>query len=209
MNAANEPSVMNANKAPGIRHSAFGGRKFFFNRRLPIAVCLFALFVFLPALSHAQGAAPGMSGVQEVVVQYARFVDPKAADNCGLQRETITNSIVKNLTDSNVPAMASANAKPPMMGVARIELVPEISTISNGGLDCTSWVSLTAQTSSNARIPPIDVLRNVKIVYWQQGVLLASAQSTHPEQLRDTMQTMALQFGRQYRLDQPPVLPKQ
>jgi len=150
-----------------------------------------------------------MSGVQEVVVQYVRFLDPQKADKCGLQREPLTNAIVKMLTDSNAPAIPTSAAKPPLMGVARIELVPEISTLSNDGLDCTSWVSLSAQTQSNVRIAPIDVLRNVKVVYWQQGLLLATAQSTHASQVRDSLNIMAQQFARQYRLDQPPTLPKQ
>jgi hypothetical protein len=188
--------------------SKTGSKTEIFSKSQILSPFVLLAFLLLPTAVHAQGAAPGMSDVQEVVVQYVHFTTPKAADICGLERETLTNTINKTLTDNAVPAFSVANAKPPMMGVARIELVPEISTISNQSLDCTSWVSLTAQTQSNVRIPPVEVLRNVKIVYWQQGILVPSSQSTHVDQVNDFLTKMAQQFAQQYRMDQPPALPR-
>lgn len=172
-----------------------------------LALAAFFLSLSVPSITHAQGAAPGMTGVQEVLVQYTHFTNSKAADICGLEREAIAKTLGNVLAENAVPALTVTNAKPPMMGVARIDLVPEISTVATQSLDCLSWVSLTAQTQSNVRLPPVDVLRNVKVVYWQQGILITSSQATHADQVSEYLKKMALQFAQQYRIDQPPALP--
>lgn len=199
MNGPNAHNGMNVSKTEaGVQDWGF--------RRTGSFLAL--LLLLIPSCAYAQGAAPGMSGVKEVVVHYARFTDSKTADTCALERESLANAINKTLTDNAVPAIPVATAKPPMMGVARIDLVPEISTIATQDLDCTSWVSLTAQTQNNVVVPPIEVLRNVKIVYWQQGLMVASPQSTHSDRIAEYLKKMALQFAQRYRMDQPPELPK-
>ena len=182
-------------------------RSAFFKHKTAI---FFAAAFLLPIFSsdaNAQGAAPGMSGVKEVIVQYARFSNPKVADTCGLVREDLSAALNKVLTENTIPSIPVADAKPPMMGVARIELVPEIATLDSQDLDCTSWVSLTAESQGNVRVPPIDTLRNVKIIYWQRGTLLSSGLSTHQDTVISTLKKMAEQFARQYQLDQPPTGP--
>jgi len=210
MNAPNVRNAMNASKS-GTRIWGLGAREEKnFSGLQSLAPLAIALLIFLPpTTAHAQGAAPGMSGVQEVIVQYTHFGDAKNSDSCGLERESIAASLNKILSDSGTPAIPAAIAKPPMMGVARIELVPEIWSLAQQGLDCTSWVSLSAQSQSNVHIPPLDVLRNVKIVYWQKGALIASGQANHAEKVNQLLSEMAQQFAKQYRLDQPPALPKQ
>lgn len=208
MNALNAHSGMSVSKV-GTRIWGLGtGKERTSPKPQPLVPFVFSfLLTFLPTQVFAQGAAPGMSGVQEVMVQYTHFTVPKTSDMCGLEREAIANAINKTLTENAVPAFPSALAKPPMMGVARIELAPEIATIASQSLDCTSWVSLSAQTQSNTRVPPIDILRNVKIVYWQQGALITSSQSTHADQVIELLTKLSTQFAKQYRMDQPPLLP--
>jgi len=191
MNAWNAHNAMNVNKVCGLK----------------VAAVLFAAS-FLPSNLYAQASAPGMFDVKEVVIQYARFANPKASDVCGLTREGVNTLLIKTLADGLVPAISVADAKPPMMGVARIEIVPEISTISNQGLDCTSWVSLTAQSQNNVRIPPIDAMRNVTVVYWRKGTLTMTDQSLHSGTVADLLQKMATDFAQRYLLDQPPKIPQ-
>lgn len=157
--------------------------------------------------ANAQGAAPGLFNVREIVVQYANFANPKGADSCALVREELAAAIFKILKDSSVPVILASEAKPPMMGIARVNLVTDISTIDNQGLDCTSWVSMTAQTQSNAVIQPIETSRSFTAVYWKQGLLLGSGQATHARLVTETLQNMAKKFAQQYRVDQPPELP--
>jgi hypothetical protein len=149
-----------------------------------------------------------MFGVREVVVEYARFTDPKASDTCGLTREQIASVLAHALTGTNVPAVAAIDAKPPVLGVARIELIPEIYSHTDESLGCVSWVSLAAENRANAVIPPVNTLRGVTVVYWRQHTVVSSSQSTHEQTVGDVLQKMAVQFAQQYRLDQPPEVPK-
>ena len=178
------------------------------NKTYFLAAFLIALTPSL-ATAETQGTAPGMFDVQEVVVQYANFGDPKSADACGLVREEIAALLVKTLTESGVPAVLVTNAKPLSIGTARIEAVTEITTFNNQGLDCTSWVSFVAQSRASVHIPPVDVSRNVTITYWHNGLMLASSQSTHSRTVEDALEKLAKKFAQQYRLDQPPPLPAQ
>ncbi len=178
------------------------------NKTYVLAAFLAALTPSLAA-AETQGTAPGMFDVREVVVQYANFGDPKSADACGLGREEIAARLVKAMTENGVPATLVANAKPPSIGVARIEAITEITTFNNQGLDCTSWVSLAVQSRASVHIPPVEVSRNVTIMYWRDGLMLASSQSTHSRTVEEALDKLAKKFAQQYRLDQPPPLPAQ
>jgi len=173
------------------------------------AVILGTLFTLtMPALARAQGAAPEMFGVREVVVEYAHFDDAKAAEACGLSREQVATALAYVLKDSGVPAIEAIDARPASLGVARIELIPEISTYANESLDCVTFVSLSAENRVGAVIPPVSTLRSATIVYWRQHARVASGQSVHQQNVSDTLQKMAAQFAQQYKLDQPPALSK-
>jgi hypothetical protein len=182
MNVKNVPSAMNASK--------FASFAFF--------------FLACASQAHAQGAAPAMYNVREVVVDYTRFDDPKAAQACGLGREQISATLMNALKDTGVPAIAASDARPVSMGVARIQLVPEIYVYETESLDCVSFVSLTAESKINAVIPPVTTPRHVDAIYWQQHAKLISDLTGHAQKLTEVMQKMAAQFVQQYRLDQPP-----
>jgi hypothetical protein len=173
-----------------------------------IAVSLACFAVVSPSIAYADGAAPDMMGVREVVIDYARFADPKAAESCGLSREQIANVLAKAFVGTNVPFVPVNEAKPPVLGVARIELIPEITSHTNETLDCVSYLSLSAENRVNAVIPPVATLRSVTVVYWRQRTMAASNQSTHVNLVNTVLEKMAAQFAQQYRLDQPPELPK-
>lgn len=165
------------------------------------------LFVSAVEPLYAQSAGPAMLDVKEVLIQSPRFGDTKAADQCGLTREELTGLLEKTLKDNDVPAFSVAEAKPPMLDRARIELMPEIATLNSGGLDCTSWVSLTAQGRASVVIPPVAVARTVTVTYWHDGILLDSDQTTHQRLVGEALEKLARAFAQQYRLDQPPDLP--
>lgn len=177
---------------------------------LPIKVRIFSFAILISFLPHpvfAQGAAPALYNVKEVVLQYSSFANPKTADACGLLREELAASLIKVLRENNVPAMTATETKPPMMGAARINLVPEISSTDAQGLDCTSWVSLKAQTQNNLIISPVDAPRSVTVIYWQQGALISTGLSTHSRNVNEALQKMAKSFAQQFRIDQPPEFP--
>jgi hypothetical protein len=167
---------------------------------------LFLCLCLVPSAAYAQGAAPALFGVREIVIDPASFADTKSADNCNLTREKIANALVFAFKNANLPVTLAADAKPLSLGVARINLVPEISTYADENLDCVSWVSLSARNKVNAVIPPVSTLRTVSVVYWRQDVRVISGVSTHDQRLTDTLQKMAAQFAQQYNIDQPPEL---
>ena len=170
---------------------------------------MFFLFLALaPSSAWAQAAAPGMFGVQEVIVEYARFEDAKAADSCGLSREQIADAIAKTLVGTGVPAVPVAEAKPPAMGVARIQLITEVFSRIDETLSCTSFVSLSAESKSNAILPPISTPRSITAVYWRRHAMIISGQSMHGQQITAAVQKMLMPFIQQYRVDQPPVIVK-
>ena len=160
----------------------------------------------LPAVAQ-QGGTAAMAQVKEVLLQFANFGNTKASGECGLSRESLSDELQRTLKLGSVPFIPINEAKPAMMGVARIDLLPEVITVYNEGLGCTSWVSLAAQSKASVRIPPVELPRSVTISYWRGGQMISSNQTSHPRLVIEAIQKLAKQFSEQYRLDQPPPLP--
>ena len=167
---------------------------------------LFFLYLGLaPAVSWAQqGAAPEMFGVNEVIVDYAHFDDPAAAASCSLSRDDVAAVLAKAFAGSGVPAVAAVDAKPVVVGTARINLIPEISSYLDENLGCMSWASLSAESRSKVVVMPVSTLRSETVIYWRQHTLVVSGQSIHVRMVDDALQKMAAQFIQEYRIDQPP-----
>jgi hypothetical protein len=163
---------------------------------------------FAPTQAVAQGAAPELFGVGEVIINYTKFVDASASDSCGLSREQLANILKSSFAGTTVPAVAVVDAKPQMVGVARIQLIPEITTYVDENLNCASWISLSAESRIKVVIPPVSAPRNVTAVYWRQHNKVVSGQSLHPQKVADVVKKMVEQFSQQYRLDQPVALQK-
>ena len=173
--------------------------------------CLFfCLMPCWPRLFLPKVRLPPMFGVEEIVI-------PNSPISAMIKPPTIAASIQQRLSDvleqtlkeNNVPAVSVAEAKPSVIGIARINLLADIFTFNSQGLDCTSWVSLAAESHNSVRVPPVDTSRSVTINYWREGTLLGSSQTTHERTVGDALRKLAQHFAQQYKLDQPPPLPKQ
>lgn len=170
-------------------------------------ILVFLMMLVLPSLARADSAAPSLFGVREVIIQQPRIVDAKAAATCGgISRELVNTTMAKAFVGTSVPAMMVAEAKPPSLGVARIELTPEIHTRANENLECISWVSLAAENRVNLVVPPVTTLRAVTISYWRQRAMVTSGLSSHAQMVSDLLLKLAKEFAYQYQLDQPPDL---
>jgi hypothetical protein len=156
-----------------------------------------------PELSYAQGTAPEMFGVGEVVVEYAQFADPSASDTCSLSREQIASVLSEAFVGTKVPAVAASEAKPQILGIARIQFVPMISSHVDENLGCISWISVSAESRINAVIPPVSPPRSVTAVYWRQNAKVSSGQSIHAKKVAEILKKIVDQFAQQYKLDQP------
>ena len=82
-------------------------------------------------------------------------------------------------------------------------MATDIFSLNSEGLDCTSWISLTAETHNNVHVPPVDLARNISVVYWHEGTMLASGQAIHERVVMETVQKLAHHFADQYKEDQP------
>lgn len=169
--------------------------------------CTATLGLALASTQAAAQAVPAMSGVQEVQVQHARVGNSAATGACGTSSGEIAADVLKVLKGDNIPAFSVIDAPPPRMGVARIDLIPEIITLQQQGLTCTSWISLFAQSRGSIRVPPVETPRNITALYWRGGLMISTTQAGHPRALTEAFGKLALQFSRQYRMDQPPPLP--
>ena len=156
--------------------------------------------------AHAEGAVPELFGVREVVVGLTQFDDPKASDICGLSREQIASAFARSFAGSTVPAIPEQEARPPVMGIFRIKLIPMISTYADANLNCASWISLSAENRISGAIPPLGILRTVTSVYWRYHIKVSTSQSMHAQRVTETIQKLADKFALQYRQDQPPEL---
>lgn len=186
--------MMTANKP----HAPFRFISSFF-----LGVCLFLAVTE----ARAQGSAPSLMGVTEIQVQHARFGNTAASDGCGLSNSIASGHILEKLKEVQLPAFSVMDAPALKMGVARIDLMPEVVTMQKQGLDCTSWVALMAQSRVSTRIPPIETPRNVTVTYWRGGLMISSPQVSHPRAVREALYKLSLEFAKQYRADQPPPLP--
>ena len=164
----------------------------------------FSFFVASTGVAFAQGAAPEMYGVHEIILEQSVIDDTKSATTCGVTSEKIELALDNVFKDSGVPVVIAANARPQSLGVARIQLIPEVYTHVDETLGCVSWVSLSAENRVTAVIAPVKALRSINLLYWQQHTKVATAQTVHQQKVIDMMQKMATQFVQKYRESQPP-----
>lgn len=157
--------------------------------------------------ASAQGTLPAMSGVTEIILQPARVANREHAEKCGLSDTLIADTLLKLLKADALPVYTLMDRQERDPRIARIDLLPEISTLLLHNVDCVTFVTLSAQSKQPMRIPPIERARNVQTVYWRNGVMFNSTQISHAEITGNALQKLAAQFSRQYRLDQPPKLP--
>ncbi len=174
------------------------------NKKTALFFFLSAALVLPFASAKAQGSAPAMLNVKELRVQHTRLGNNAASDLCGLSPSETMAHVLSKLKEDKLPAFSALESPSSQMGVARIDVVPEIVTLQKQGLDCTSWVSLAAQSRSTLRVPPVEVPRYVTVVYWRGGLMVSSPQVSHARAVRDALVKLATQFSRQYRNDQPP-----
>jgi hypothetical protein len=175
-----------------------------FSHRFRINAFVFVLGVLAaPSGAPAQGAAPALYGVHDIILHNTHFLYPQAADSCALLADNLAATIDGVMLDLKVPVTLASVAKPPQFGTSRIELMPEVATMNSEGLDCTSWVSLSAQSQTNVKIMPVETLRNVTVIYWHKGVLVNSGQSGHAAIVDGVLKKFAVQFAQDYKAAQP------
>ena len=162
----------------------------------------------VPAQAGESGtSAPALFGIHDIVLQYARLGDKDASASCGIIPGTLLSDFFRAMKSYGLPIQSLLEAKPPMVGVPRVDLVPEIYSVYDKGLNCVSWVSLTAQSQSAMPLAPVPTPRRVTVTYWRNGVLIGSPENFHAHEVSEALLRLGHQFADQYKTDQPPVLP--
>jgi hypothetical protein len=157
--------------------------------------------VLCPGPALAAGAAQALYGVKEVVVHAVHFADPTSSNDCGLSGDDILAALKQDLQAVNIPFKTEADAKTEGPGIARVNLIPEAVTI-NEGLECRTWASISVETDNKLDISPVDMLRNVKVIYWHQGSLITGPQAVHQKSLLEIYKKMVAALAKQYADDQ-------
>ena len=174
------------------------------NRIAGKSLIVASLLALLPlCAAKAEGAATAMYGVKEILAHYPRINNPEAAGFCGLAHVDLLAGMMKDLKAYNIPIFPPLEAMPPQIGVSRIELWPEIYTLNNEGIDCTSWVSMSARTENNLTIPPVNIPRSVIINYWDKGTMVTSSESQHMRVVSAALIKLGEDFAKRYVSDQP------
>jgi len=163
-----------------------------------------ALMVVPFAAKAQESAAQALYDVREILVRPVHFDDPALAKTCRLDGEDLDTLIMSELKDNGLPAIAEAKAQPSTFSMARIILVPQIVPYNSQGLDCVTWVALSAESRNHLRVLPVEIPRIVNVIYWRQGELVASAVSVHGEHVTSSLHNMIHHFGDRYKLSQPP-----
>lgn len=153
-----------------------------------------------------ESAVQSLYGVKEILVRSVRFDDMTLAKTCRLTVEDLDATILQELKDNNLPATPEKDARPTMVENPRILLVPQIVPYNNQGLDCVTWVSLSAETKNHLRVLPIEVPRIVNVIYWRSGEIVASAVSVHADHVNVALHKMIHNLGQKYMLAQPPTV---
>jgi len=173
---------------------------------LMVAVLALSFGFAKTATADDDYSMPAMSGIKEIVVQSARIADAKSSGECGISIGALDESFLKSMKSFSIPALSSLEAGPQKNNIARLDILPEIVTAKDPGRDCTSWISLTAQSRNSIIVPPIQAKRNVTIVFWRGGLMVNSGNGVHQQALIDAFDKLSNAFSSQYKNDQPPAL---
>jgi hypothetical protein len=185
--------------------SRFRGNDVGFFRVIGGLILLTAMTISATARAQ-ETAAQSLYDVKEIVVRPVRFDDPETAKSCRLAGEDLDAAILKELQDNGLPAIAESNARPTVIDSARIMLVPQIIPYNSQGMDCVTWVSLSAETRNHLRVLPVEIPRVVNVVYWRRGEMVASAVSVHDDHVNAALHAMIREFGQRYKQAQPPTV---
>lgn len=146
--------------------------------------------------------APALYGLHEIFVQYPVFMDPRAANDCGLSRETLLTVMQRNLQDPNLEIMLLNESHERRS--ARADLAYEIYT-SKIGETCLSFVNVRFTDRAAISLPPVKPPRSLTVTYWQKSVLSRSPIERHQTSVGDALAALGREFLRELKLAEPAI----
>jgi len=144
--------------------------------------------------------APTLYGLREILVPYPVFIEPRASNDCGLNRETLLTVMQRNLQDPNLEIMPLDEAHERQ--ATRATLAYEIHT-SKVDQTCLSWVNMYFTDRTIFTLAPLKVPKALTVTYWQKSSLARSPQDRHQTAVGDALAAMGRQFLREVKLSEP------
>lgn len=146
--------------------------------------------------------APSLYGLKEILVQYPVFIDPRASNECGLNREPLITVMQRNLQDPNLEIMIQ-NETHERRNV-RAELTYEIYSTRQDQY-CSSFVNVYFSDRASIILPPLKVPRILTVTYWQKAMLARSTVDRHQTSVGDVLAAIGRSFLRDVKLAEPAV----
>jgi hypothetical protein len=143
---------------------------------------------------------PSLYGLREILVQYPVFTDPRASNDCGVNREPLLTVMQRNLQDPNLEIMV-LNETHERRGV-RAELTYEVQT-TKIDQTCISFVNMYFNDRASIILPPLKTARALTITYWQKSMLARSPVDRHQTSVGDALAAMGRNFLREVKLAEP------
>ncbi|MGB4101788.1 MAG: hypothetical protein WBK91_07795 [Alphaproteobacteria bacterium] len=145
-------------------------------------------------------ATPPLFMLKEVFIDYPILVDPKVSSDCGLTRESMLTALQRNLQDPGLDVMAlhPTHAR----SGTRVALTVEIMSVKQGR-NCISWIDMPFTDKAPVRLPPVNVPRNMTLLFWQQKKVVTSTDERHQPTVNDMLASMVRQFLRDVKLAAP------
>jgi len=169
---------------------------------------IFLSAIFLIAFSFsnakAENIVPSLYDVQDISVNFARFGNETASNDCGVYKRYVSEQTLIALKKDGLPARGSMENPP--KGKVSVELIPEVVTITLNNKRCLSWISFSVQSRNAIKIAPADYHREVKLNYWHAGLLISTYINAHKRGMGEAINKLSGKFLMQYNLDQPPNL---
>ena len=144
--------------------------------------------------------APTLYGLREVLIPYPVFIEPRASNDCGLNRETLLTVMQRNLQDPNLEIMPLDEAHERQS--TRATLAYEIHT-SKVDQTCLSWINMHFTDRTIVTLAPLKVPKALTITYWQKSSLARSPSDRHQTAVGDSLAAMGRQFLREVKLAEP------
>lgn len=144
--------------------------------------------------------APTLYGLREILVPYPVFIEPRASNDCGLNRETLLTVMQRNLQDPNLEIMPLDEAHERQ--ATRATLTYEMHT-SKIDQVCFSWINMYFTDRTIITLAPLKVPKALTVTYWQKSSLARSPQDRHQTAVGDALAAMGRQFLREVKLSEP------
>lgn len=157
---------------------------------------------------EAAGVVPSLFGINNFMIHQARLANDVASANCGVSSRTASETTLASLKTASLNVVSATEIHKLDENSTTVTVLPEVVTMQPQEKSCLSWVSLSVQTRNVVNLPPRKDSRDVKLVYWQGGLLVSTSPHAHQRGVNEALFKLSNLLSTQYFRDQPPKLQK-